>query len=106
MGQEGWWARLGSNQEPAPYEGAALPLSYGPGGHNSVGRRFPSSRGIRRQREACAVSIASCASTPLRQGRGVLSEVAPRGFHPASNSVRTGIIPLTHGHFSGTLCSW
>lgn len=25
-----WWARLGSNQEPTPYEGAALPLSYGP----------------------------------------------------------------------------
>ena len=25
-----WWARLGSNQGPTPYEGAALPLSYGP----------------------------------------------------------------------------
>ncbi len=27
---ECWWARLGSNQEPTPYEGVALPLSYGP----------------------------------------------------------------------------
>ena len=25
-----WWARLGSNQRPAGYEPAALPLSYGP----------------------------------------------------------------------------
>jgi hypothetical protein len=28
----GWilWARMGSNHQPTPYEGAALPLSYGP----------------------------------------------------------------------------
>ena len=26
----GWWARQDSNLEPTPYEGAALPLSYGP----------------------------------------------------------------------------
>ncbi len=26
----GWWARLGSNQRPAGYDPAALPLSYGP----------------------------------------------------------------------------
>lgn len=25
-----WWARMGSNHQPTPYEGAALPLSYGP----------------------------------------------------------------------------
>ena len=29
-GSRAQWARMGSNHQPTPYEGAALPLSYGP----------------------------------------------------------------------------
>ena len=31
-----WWARLGSNQRPADYESAALPLSYRPSEGESI----------------------------------------------------------------------
>ena len=94
-----WCSRLGSNQRPLPYQGSALPLSYGSDAAKLLGLLKPCMAGQEGLDpptfgfgDRCA---ASCATDPLSGGeRGIRTLDA--GFSPHTPLAGERLRPLGH----------